>query len=194
LMLRLVEPTEGFPERALLARVSAGDRDAFNELVYAYVEQLLDYGYYLTGDRASAEDIAQEVFCWLWDNRLTLHVQISLRSYLLTAVRHRALDLRRRAQRETRAQGLYAREAVIAATSGRAFGPEDDVLAGELSLILREAIDSLPQRRREILRLRWEQLSYSEIARTLGISVKTVEAQVTRAFETLREFLGPVIR
>jgi len=193
-MLRLVEPTEGFPERALLARVSAGDRDAFNELVYAYVEQLLDYGYYLTGDRASAEDIAQEVFCWLWDNRLTLHVQISLRSYLLTAVRHRALDLRRRAQRETRAQGLYAREAVIAATSGRAFGPEDDVLAGELSLILREAIDSLPQRRREILRLRWEQLSYSEIARTLGISVKTVEAQVTRAFETLREFLGPAIR
>jgi len=83
---------------------------------------------------------------------------------------------------------------VIEATSGRALGPEDDVLAGELSLILREAIDSLPQRRREILRLRWEQLSYSEIARTLGISVKTVEAQVTRAFETLREFLGPVIR
>jgi RNA polymerase sigma-70 factor (ECF subfamily) len=194
LMLRLVEPTDGFPERALLARVSAGDRDAFNELVYTYVEQLLDYGYYLTGDRASAEDIAQEVFCWLWDNRLTLHVQISLRAYLLTAVRHRALDLRRRTQRETRGQGLYAREAVIEATSGRALGPEDDVLAGELSLILREAIDSLPQRRREILRLRWEQLSYSEIARTLGISVKTVEAQVTRAFETLREFLGPVIR
>ena len=194
MMLRLVEPTDGFPERALLARVSAGDRDAFNELVYTYVEQLLDYGYYLTGDRASAEDIAQEVFCWLWDNRLTLHVQISLRAYLLTAVRHRALDLRRRTQRETRGQGLYAREAVIEATSGRALGPEDDVLAGELSLILREAIDSLPQRRREILRLRWEQLSYSEIARTLGISVKTVEAQVTRAFETLREFLGPVIR
>ncbi len=193
-MLRLVEPTEGFPERALLARVSAGDRDAFNELVYSYVEQLLDYGYYLTGDRASAEDIAQEVFCWLWDNRLALHVHISLRSYLLTAVRHRALDLRRRAQRETRGQSLYAREAVIAATVGRASGPEEDILAGELSLILREAIDSLPQRRKEILRLRWQQLSYAEIARALGISVKTVEAQVTRAFETLREFLGPVIR
>jgi RNA polymerase sigma-70 factor, ECF subfamily len=193
-MLQLVEPTDGFPERTLLARVSAGDRAAFNELVYTYIETLLDYGYYLTGDRASAEDIAQEVFCWLWDNRLDLHVHISLRAYLLTAVRHRALDLLRRAQRETHGQGAYAREAVITATGSRAFAADEDVLAGELSLILRQAIDSLPQRRREILRLRWQQLSYPEIARTLGISIKTVEAQVTRAFETLRESLGPVVR
>jgi RNA polymerase sigma-70 factor, ECF subfamily len=193
-MLQLVEPGDAFPERALLARVSAGDRDAFNELVYSYLQTLLNYGYYLTGDRASAEDIAQEVFCWMWDNRLALHVQSSLRAYMLTAVRHRALDLRRRARRETHGQWMYAREVVIAATGNRGHAADEEMFARELSLILRQAIDRLPQRRREILRLRWQQLSYAEIASTLGISIKTVEAQVTRAFETLRESLGPVIR
>jgi RNA polymerase sigma-70 factor (ECF subfamily) len=193
-MLQLVEPTDGFPERGLLARVSGGDRRAFDELVFAYLETLLNYAYYLVGTRESAEDIAQEVFCWLWDNRLSLHVQNSLRAYLLTAVRHRALDHLRRARRETRGQGTYAREAEITGTGSRGFAADEEMMAGELSLILRRAIDRLPERRREILRLRWQQLSYAEIASTLGISVKTVEAQVTRAFETLRESLGPIVR
>jgi RNA polymerase sigma-70 factor (ECF subfamily) len=193
-VLQLVEPTDGFPDRALLARVSGGDRVAFNELVLAYLETLLDYAYYLVGTREAAEDIAQEVFCWLWDNRLSLHVQNSLRAYLLTAARHRALDHLRRVRREMRGQDTYAREAEITGTGSLAFAADEPMMASELSLLLCRAIDQLPERRREILRLRWQQLSYAEIASTLGISVKTVEAQVTRAFETLRESLGPIVR
>jgi RNA polymerase sigma-70 factor (ECF subfamily) len=192
-MLQLVEPNEGLPERALLARVSGGDRLAFDELVVSYLETLLDYAFYLVGTRESAEDISQEVFCWLWDNRLSLHVQTSLRSYLLTAVRHRAVDQLRRMRREMRGQIAYAREAAIAESGVHRTGSDEQVIKNDLAVILRHAIEELPERRREILRLRWQQLSYAEIASILGISVKTVENQVTHAFETLRERLAPIV-
>jgi RNA polymerase sigma-70 factor (ECF subfamily) len=193
-ILQLVEPETGPPERALLARLSGGDKRAFDEIVFAYLETLLNYAFHLIGTKEAAEDIAQEVFCWLWDNRLSLHVHSSLRAYLLTAVRHRALDHLRRTKREARGQSAYALEAEIHRSERRAFSADNEVTTNDLSKLLSEAIDKLPERRREILRLRWQQLTYAEIASTLGISVKTVEAQVTRAFETLRENLGPVVR
>jgi RNA polymerase sigma-70 factor (ECF subfamily) len=97
-------------------------------------------------------------------------------------------------RRETRGQSAYALEAEIHRSGRRGFNADEAVNTNDLATLLHEAIDQLPERRREILRLRWQQLSYAEIASTLGISVKTVEAQVTRAFQTLREFLEPMIR
>jgi RNA polymerase sigma-70 factor (ECF subfamily) len=192
-VLQLVESNDG-PEKALLARLSDGDREAFDQLVVRYLELLLGYAYYLTGMRDVSEDIAQEVFCWIWDNRLSLRVRTSLRSYLLAAVRNRALDYLRRDRREAAGRANYARHAEMIDLNNRSSKADDHVTASELASVLDRAIAELPERRREILRLRWQQLSHAEIAAALGISVKTVEAQITRAFESLRSSLGPLLR
>lgn len=182
------------PERALLARISAGDRSAFNELVNAYLERLLGYAFSIVGSREAAEDIAQDVFCWLWDNRLTLRVTESVDAYLFTAVRHRALDQIRRWRTRQRLESGFSANDRVPGLGTPSPNADELLMAEDLAALLSRAIDELPARRREIVLLRWRQLSYGEIAESLGISVKTVEAQVTRAFETLRERLRPLVR
>jgi RNA polymerase sigma-70 factor (ECF subfamily) len=159
-----------------------------------YLEPLLGYAFSLVGTREMAEDIAQDVLCWLWYDRLSIRVQGSLRSYLFAAVRHRAIDHFRRVSTEINAASEFAGDDDIPAMATPERATDDRTLRNELTTSLRRAVDQLPIRRREIVLLRWRQLSNAEIAEIMGISIKTVEAQVTRAFETLRESLAHLMR
>jgi len=193
-LLHILEPDDSSPERAILARVSAGSRHAFDEVVSTHLEPLLGYAYSLVGSQEVAEDIAQDVFCWLWHNRLSIRVQGSLRAYLFAAARHRAIDHFRRVRTEVHAAAEFTRELVVPAMGTKQCATDDRAIHNDLTSSLRRAVDELPTRRREIVLLRWRQFTNAEIAVVMGISIKTVEAQVTRAFETLREHLTHWVR
>ena len=137
-------------------------------------------------DRAVAEELVQEVMLALWRRREELAADEALGPYLVRAVRNRALNHLRHLH-IARRDAVHAAGPTVAAPSGS--GP---VVAEELAQALERTVAGLPPRCREVFTLsRGEGLSYAEIAARLGISIKTVEAQMGRALRTLRTDLAP---
>jgi RNA polymerase sigma-70 factor (ECF subfamily) len=132
-----------------------------------------------------AEEVVQEVMLELWRRRESLVVEDSLRAYLYRSTRNRALNHLRHERVERLGEPHAAGSAAV--------GPEAParLVEEEIDVALREAVGSLPERCREVFELsRVHGLRYAEIASALGISVKTVEAQMGKALRTLRSRLA----
>ncbi|MFI5228081.1 MAG: RNA polymerase sigma-70 factor [Gemmatimonadales bacterium] len=173
-------------DRELLAGLRTGEQSAFDAIFRAYYSQLVSFAQSLLHDRGSAEDVAQDVMLELWRRRDALAIHESLRAYLLRATRNRALNQLRHANVERRAEPfLMGEESIDAAGASH-------VVAGELRAVIVSAITELPPGCREVFELsRVHGLRYTEIAATLGISVKTVESQMGKALRHMRARLAP---
>jgi len=160
-----------------------GDERVFTDVVHDLAVALQAYAYGYVHSVESAADITQDVFTRLWERRATLVVNGTLRQYLFVATRLRALELLRRHRLEDARAGHLDLKA--------AEPPLDDELERlDRFVWVTRAVDELPPRQREIVRLRWiEGLTNPLVAQRLGISVKGVEIQLTRALHTLRERL-----
>jgi RNA polymerase sigma-70 factor (ECF subfamily) len=171
-------------ESGLVQRLRAGDRAAFDAVFREHYPVLVGLAETLLRERAAAEDVAQDVMLELWKRRESLAIESSLRGYLIRATRNRTLnDIRHRKVTE-RAQ---------AADLDLPLVPRADAATMERELAgrLKQALDRLPPRCREVFGLsRVRGLRYSEIAEAMGISVKTVEAQMGKALKLLREDLA----
>jgi RNA polymerase sigma-70 factor (ECF subfamily) len=136
-----------------------------------------------------AEEIVQGVFLRLWESRQSWQPTQGARGYLFAACRNQALDF-------IRHEKIVARTAELAVEAdaglGSAPAPADAELENaELGERLRAVVAQLPERRRLVVVLRWQhQLTNPEIARVMGISVKGVEMQFSRALADLRRQLG----
>lgn len=138
--------------------------------------------------REVAEDIVGEVFCSFWTERAFERVTSSYRAYLFRAVRYRALNYLR---------WEFGRRSDLpdAADTDETLWPETDSPADALQFdelyatISQTIADLPPQCRRVFMMSRFEQKSYREIASELGVTVKAVEANVSRALTTLRRVL-----
>jgi len=170
----------------LLKRLQAGDEGAYDTVFRTWYPVLVRVASALLKDADAAEDISQEVLLELWRRRHVLEANVSLRAYLLRSVRNRSLNHLRhlRVRRDTDAdvQALYD-EPVTS---------DQPVVAKELADAVQIALRELPPRCREVFELsRVNGLKYSEIAEALGISQKTVEAQMGKALRIMRERLRP---
>jgi RNA polymerase sigma-70 factor (ECF subfamily) len=170
----------------LLKRLQAGDEGAYDTVFRTWYAVLVRVASALLQDSDAAEDISQEVLLELWRRRHVLEAGLSLRAYLLRSVRNRSLNHLRhlRVRRDTDAdvQALYD-EPVTS---------DQPVVAKELAEALQIALKELPPRCREVFELsRVNGLKYAEIAEALGISQKTVEAQMGKALRIMRERLRP---
>jgi RNA polymerase sigma-70 factor (ECF subfamily) len=169
-----------------LGAIRAGDREAFARLFRHWYPRLAEYALRLLDSRDAAEDAVQEVFVALWKGRERLPEPDSLAGYLHRAVRNRALNQLRGRRTAGRWLSMQDPEPQIE--------PEADTgLADrELDAAYRAALAELAPRGREIFLLSRERgLTYSQIAETLGISVKTVETMMGRALAALRARLRP---
>lgn len=171
-------------DRELLRRLRGGDEQAFDALFRQHYASLVGFTESLLRTRAAAEDIVQDVMLEVWRRRETLEIDLTWRSYLFRAARNRALNEIRHARVQQRAEPL-----VRGAESVEAPTPQE-LEAAELDAAFRRALAALPEPVREVFELsRRDGLRYSEIAATLDISVKTVEARMGRALRELRERL-----
>jgi len=136
-------------------------------------------------DFDTAREIVQESFLGLWEKRMQINPEREVKSYLSTSVRNRSLNYLRDHNKFDRE--LLALEGLSQDTATESNpGIEFSELRGRID----QAVDELPEKCREVFLLnRNEQLKYQEIAEMLGISVKTVEAQISKALEHLRKRL-----
>ena len=171
---------------ALVARVRAGDERALEMIFGAHYSALCDFAVRYVRQAALAEELVQDLFADLWSRRQSWHIRGSLRSYLFAAVRNRALNLR---QRQSIERDWEEDEAVA---DVRELHPPPELADAalerwEIRARLDAAIESLPERCRLVMHLRWrEQMRHAEIAAVMGISVKGVEIQLARGLRTIR--------
>jgi RNA polymerase sigma-70 factor, ECF subfamily len=173
----------------VVARVRSGDQRALEEIFREHYAALCGFARRYVGDDGTAEELVQDMFLALWAKRDKWEVTSSVRSYLFRAVRNRALNRRKREsiERDWAQQEAGAIEPFPAVADGIDESETEHTLRA-----VDAAIESLPERCRLVMRLRWrDQLSYAEIAEVMGISVKGVENQLGRGLKVLRDRLVP---
>jgi RNA polymerase sigma-70 factor (ECF subfamily) len=173
----------------LVERIRAGEVRALEALFRQEYEPLCRFAERYLGDRAASEDLVQDLFLALWARRGRIELRVGLRAYLFASVRNRALNVRKHQLLERdweRDEGAPEVRMLHRAPHR----PDELLEERERDACLRAAIARLPERRRLVMQLRWqEQLGYAEIAAILGISVKGVEIQLARGLRALRAHL-----
>jgi RNA polymerase sigma-70 factor (ECF subfamily) len=172
-----------------VARIRAGDAAAFEAMFRRYYEPLLRFALTYLPVRETAEDLVQDVFYRIWEQRERWAVRTTLAAYLYGAVRNRALDYVRHqlVEQQWEERALLARDVTAAALRVPPASALAQLELDELDLVIRRAVDRLPERCRQTFLLSREHgLAYAEIAAVMGTSVKTVKIQMGRALKALR--------
>lgn len=158
---------------------------ALSSAVRAYFDRLVRFAYGFVGSSDAAEDIVQDTFVRVWETRHTLRLDASFRSYLFTTVRRRALNVLKHADVEHR----YATN-VQATTEPLVLAADDHLDADLVERAVRTAIARLPERRRTVIRLRYEEgLPFQAVAEIMGISEKAAKDLTARAIREIRSHI-----
>ena len=157
----------------------------FEKLYKLYYPKMFAFAQNYVPANEDAENIVQDVFLILWERKDEIEISFTLTTYLFTLVKNRCLNFLRHKlieeeynsqMKEELGFKLYALEAF-----DYSYQSEE-----ELQEIIRRALDTLPERCREVfIKSRIEGLKYKEISDELGISVNTVENQMVTALKKL---------
>ncbi len=175
-------------DKELTRKICKGDSTAFEKLFYQYCQNLINFAYRFAKDTQIAENIVQDVFLKIWQNREQLEPSKNIKIYLYTAVKNRALKL----QRHIEVERHYTEN--INGTNFSTPTPEDKKIQNEIEESICQAITQLPEKAGIIFSMnRFDNLTYKEIAKIQNISIKTVETQMGRALKFLRNQLSHLI-
>lgn len=156
-----------------------GGQKEFRQLFDRFYAPLCRYAFLMLKDRMEAEEVVLDMFIYLWKNREWVDIDISVERYLFRSVRNRSLNFLR--TRHEKGE-LIDESMEISVPPGLSCVEMDDI-----SGLVQSAVEALPPKCRKIFSLSRESgLSNAEIASEMGISVKTVEAHITRALKELR--------
>lgn len=169
-------------------RICSGSLEAFHQVFEQYYELLCNYAILITRNRATAEEVADDVLFELWKNHERLHID-NLEHYLLRATRNRSINVLTETRRchevnQSLLPDIYYKEREALLTSDST--PIDDMVLQEYKRRIEKAVSEMPPAMQRVFRLsREEDMSYSDIAKELGISVNTVKYQIKAALATL---------
>lgn len=170
-----------FRDDQLLERVAQHNADAFRELYERYQQPLLTRALHFLNCENSAKDCLQDVFVSIWVKREALVIS-NLNNYLHQAIRFRALRCLKSSRHAIRLDDRPPRLT-------DSFHPSAALDYKELHLRLEARIHALPPDQQRIFLLHRDQgLTYAQIARRFGISVKTVEKKMSLALRFLRGY------
>lgn len=172
-------------EKDLFLKIKKGDEKAFEILFHFYYGSLCLYAASFLGNDTAAEEIVQDFFVKLWEKRKEISITTSVKNYLFRSVKNLSLNQLQHDKIKNRFVQQTVRE------QKTKLADEDNYFEIDLAKKIKESIDSLPEKRKEIFKLSRENgLKYREIAEKLNVSIKTVETQMGLAIKTLREKLS----
>jgi len=176
---------DSLSDKQLFLAISNGSHESFRQFFDIYERRVYGFLFKLLCSHEDAEEVSQIVFIKIWENRATKNLNLSLDAWVFQIARNCALNLLHQRVRKL----LFERQLI------ENFKESEDGEAAFIENDLRRHIDSLithiPERRREIFKLRYEkELSYKEISEKLGISENTVNVQLNRTLNYLRQQLG----
>lgn len=162
----------------ILNLIRQGDELAFKNLFDKYFIPLCRFMNIYLQDKKEGEDLALDLFTYLWENRETIQIQISIKAYLFQSARNRCFNILRDKKTHMPLDELEQH-------------PEDNLHStielDELTELINEAILSLPNKCRDtFIMSRKKNKSNKEIAEEMGISIKTVEGQITKALKRIK--------
>lgn len=167
----------------LIAKIKEGDVKAFETLFRRYYSPLCWYAASITGVMEVGEEVVEELFYTLWRDRSELTIFRSVKSYLYGAVRNESLQYCQHQEVRMR----YGNHVLQAADAEPTVDPHQQMEYEELAHLIHQTIERMPERRQSIFKMhRVEGKTYVEIATTLSLSVKTIEAEMSKALRTLR--------
>lgn len=165
-------------------KIREGNIKVFEEMFRIYYTPLCIYASCITGQTEAAEEIVQELFYVLWRDREKLPLLHSLKSYLYSAVRKESLEYLEHEEVKQRYWNMILTNNENNDLTGNA---QNETEYKELQHIIIEVVKSLPEQRNRIFRMhRFEGKKYKEIASILHISIKTVEAEISKALKAIK--------
>lgn len=166
-------------EKELVCRAKLGDKEALNEIVDIYYDEIYRFLYRRMGNKAAAEDVTQDTFIKFIKNLPYYKEKNKLKSFLFTIAINTSNDYFRRYKQELFFLTLDNIGEEIT---------EDKTLQKEDALIVREAVLSLPDIQRDVIILRfYHDLKIKEIASVQKVPVPTVKTRLRRALKALKE-------
>ncbi|MCB1148100.1 MAG: RNA polymerase sigma-70 factor, partial [Leptospiraceae bacterium] len=167
------------PERTYEELNASEFRDVFSQ----YIQAIRNFLYFKTGSQEMAEDLAQDTFVKLWENRKGIDKR-TVKAYLYTIANNLAINQLKRNQLNFKFQNQvfeYSEKA----------NPQFLMEMKEYEQKLTRVLEQMPEGSREVFLMnRLEDLKYREIAENLGISVKAVEKRMSKALQIIREKLN----
>ena len=183
--------------------VKSGDARSFELLLQKYRTPLVNFLYRMVRDRASAEDLAQEVFLRVYRARKDYVASAKFTTWLFRIATNLALNAVRDGRYHQLEISLDQRvstgdanetEAPMLDVADRKPGIEQQLVDRDRVAMIRQAINKLPEKQRvAVLLHKYHELDYDEIARILECSESALKSLLFRAYETLRIELAPLV-
>jgi len=169
----------------LIDALKKGDAKAYTFLVNQYHHKLCVYAFSLTKDHDLSEDIVQNVFLSIWKKKSDLKDELVIKSYLYKSVYNEFIDQYRKEKH------LLSLEKKHYDVLSEITEDEDENSLERLIKLVKKEIENLPPKCKQTFILsRQDGLTNIEIAEFLNVSIKSVEAHITKAFSILRKTVG----
>ncbi|MGV8135819.1 MAG: RNA polymerase sigma factor [Mangrovibacterium sp.] len=179
-------------DQELAKSICRGNKDAYEILFKTYYRRLCAYAVSFVSRNEIAEDIVTDVFLKLWEKRESLTITGSISSYLFQSVKNSGINY---LIREKNRKQMISENEMKLLDLKISYPVSDEhpyarLIGQELEKKIREGIDKLPERSREIFYLsRFEEFSHKEIAEKLGIAENTVKVHIYKSLIKLRDEL-----
>lgn len=173
-------------DAVLISRLRSGDKEALTELYNKFWQLLFVSSYNVVKDKELCEDIIQDIFMNIWNNREKLEINISLKGYLYACARYQVFNHFKKNKDKIHVEFFDDLDKRFQHST-----PETQMMHEELVQQISSIVDTLPEKCQLVYKLsRDEQLSHKEIAERLDISIKTVENHITKALQVIRLSMG----
>lgn len=167
----------------ILRKIKEGDIKTFEHVFRQYYSPLCLYSFSITGRKDISEEIIQELFYVIWKERENIQVLRSIKNYLYGAVRNQSLHY----IEHQHVQQRHREKVMNEKKSQEEITPQDQLEYTELEDLINNTLNKFPERRMKIFQMhRIEGKKYKEIAEYFCVSVKTIEAEMTKAYQVLR--------
>lgn len=169
----------------LLQQVALGDQLAFRELYHLFHKRLHYFAFALVKTKEAAEEIVEDVFIRLWNQRSSITEINNLKIYLYTATKNTALNYLSKKARESIVEPFDNIDIALQETG---VSPEQIMITAETYQKIRQAVEALPPRCKMIFKLiREDGLRYKEVSEILNISINTIDAQMAIAVQRIAD-------